>query len=121
MDEEGSFYIVQRKKDLILVSGFNVYPTEVEEVLFTHIVVKEAAVIGVNDQYRGESVKAFVVLKDAVTASPELTEELLEHCRGRLARYKVPSTIEFIVSLPKSAVGKVLRRELKEAEEAKRQ
>ena len=121
MDEEGSFYIVQRKKDLILVSGFNVYPTEVEEVLFTHVAVKEAAVIGVNDPYRGESVKAFVVLKDDVTASPELTEELLVHCRGRLARYKVPSTVEFIVSLPKSAVGKVLRRELKETEEAKRQ
>ncbi|PYT02349.1 MAG: long-chain fatty acid--CoA ligase [Acidobacteria bacterium] len=121
MDEEGSFYIVQRKKDLILVSGFNVYPTEVEEVLFTHVAVKEAAVIGVNDPYRGESVKAFVVLKDDVTASSELIEELLEHCRGSLARYKVPSTIEIIVSLPKSAVGKVLRRELKETEEAKQQ
>jgi long-chain acyl-CoA synthetase len=121
MDEEGSFYIVQRKKDLILVSGFNVYPTEVEEVLFTHVAVKEAAVIGVNDPYRGESVKAFVVLKEHVTASTELTEGILEHCRARLARYKVPSTIEFIVSLPKSAVGKVLRRELKEAEEAKQQ
>jgi long-chain acyl-CoA synthetase len=121
MDEEGSFYIVQRKKDLILVSGFNVYPTEVEEVLFTHVAVKEAAVIGVNDPYRGESVKAFVVLKEHETASTELTEGILEHCRGRLARYKVPSTLEFIVSLPKSAVGKVLRRELKEAEEAKQQ
>jgi len=120
MDEDGYFYIVQRKKDLILVSGFNVYPTEVEEVLFTHAVVKEAAVIGVNDPYRGESVKAFVVLKeDAHPASPELAEELAEYCRGRLARYKVPSTIEFIESLPKSAVGKVLRRELKEAEDAK--
>ena len=122
MDEDGYFYIVQRKKDLILVSGFNVYPTEVEEVLFTHAVVKEAAVIGVNDPYRGEAVKAFVVLKEDMQASsPELTEELLEYCRGRLARYKVPSTLEFVESLPKSAVGKVLRRELKEAEEAKQQ
>jgi long-chain acyl-CoA synthetase len=120
MDEDGYFYIVQRKKDLILVSGFNVYPTEVEEVLFTHSAVKEAAVIGVNDPYRGEAVKAFVILKeDAPAASTGLAEELVEHCRGRLAKYKVPSSIEFIESLPKTAVGKVLRRELKEAEEAK--
>lgn len=121
MDEDGYFYIVQRKKDLILVSGFNVYPTEVEEVLFTHFAVREAAVIGINDPYRGEAVKAFVVLKEDVAGTPELTEELLEYCRGRLARYKVPSIIEFIASLPKSAVGKVLRREMREAEEAKRQ
>jgi long-chain acyl-CoA synthetase len=119
MDEDGYFYIVQRKKDLILVSGFNVYPTEIEEVLFTHAAVKEAAVIGVSNQYRGEAVKAFIVLKEDVQAAPELAEELTEYCRGRLARYKVPSIIEFIGSLPKSAVGKVLRRELKEAEEAK--
>jgi long-chain acyl-CoA synthetase len=120
MDADGYFYIVQRKKDLILVSGFNVYPTEVEEVLFTHGAVKEAAVIGLNDPYRGEAVKAFVVLKEHVQAgSPGLAEELIEYCRGRLAKYKVPSSIEFIESLPKTAVGKVLRRELKEAEEAK--
>ena len=121
MDEDGYFYIVQRKKDLILVSGFNVYPTEIEEVLFTHPAVKEAAVIGLSDQYRGEAVKAFIVLKEDVRAAPELAEELTEYCRGRLAKYKVPSTIEFIGSLSKSAVGKVLRRELKEAEEAKQQ
>ena len=121
MDKDGYFYIVQRKKDLILVSGFNVYPTEVEEVLFTHASVKEAAVIGISDPYRGEAVKAFVVLKaEGQLASPELAEELIEFCRGRLARYKVPSTIEFIESLPKTAVGKVLRRELKETEEARR-
>ncbi|HWN99911.1 MAG TPA: AMP-binding protein, partial [Blastocatellia bacterium] len=121
MDEDGYFYIVQRKKDLILVSGFNVYPTEIEEVLFTHSAVKEAVVIGVKDSYRGEAVKAFIVLKEEAGArSVELAEELTEYCRGRLAKYKVPSTIEFIESLPKSAVGKVLRRELKEAEEAKR-
>jgi long-chain acyl-CoA synthetase len=120
MDEDGYFYIVQRKKDMILVSGFNVYPNEVEDVLFTHAMVKEAAVIGVNDPYRGEAVKAFVVLReDTRAASPELASELIEHCKTKLARYKVPSTIEFTVSLPKSAVGKVLRRELREAEEEK--
>jgi long-chain acyl-CoA synthetase len=120
MDSDGYFYIVQRKKDMILVSGFNVYPNEVEDVMFTHEAVKEAAVIGVRDPYRGEAVKAFVVLRENTrTASAELGLQLIDYCRGRLAKYKVPSTIEFVQSLPKSAVGKVLRRELKEAEEAK--
>lgn len=111
MDEDGYFYIVQRKKDMILVSGFNVYPNEIEDVLFTHPAVKECAVIGVPDQYRGEAVKAFVVLKEGTTAS---AEELQAFCRERLAKYKLPSLIEFIDALPKSAVGKVLRRELRE-------
>jgi long-chain acyl-CoA synthetase len=120
MDEDGYFYIVQRKKDMILVSGFNVYPNEVEDVLFTHATVKEAAVIGVTDPYRGEAVKAFVVLREnAGAGSSELASELIDYCKTKLARYKVPSTIEFTVSLPKSAVGKVLRRELREAEETK--
>jgi long-chain acyl-CoA synthetase len=120
MDEDGYFYIVQRKKDMILVSGFNVYPNEVEDVMFTHEAVKEAAVIGISDPYRGEAVKAFVVLReDTPAASTELALELIAYCRSRLAKYKVPSTIEFVESLPKSAVGKVLRRELKAAEEAK--
>jgi long-chain acyl-CoA synthetase len=117
MDEDGYFYIVQRKKDMIIVSGFNVYPNEVEEVLFTHPAVKEAAVIGVPCSYRGEAVKAFIVLKPEAQAA---AEELIEHCRAHLARYKVPSLIEFAESLPKSAVGKVLRRELREAEDARR-
>jgi len=92
MDEDGYFYIVHRKKDLILVGGFNVYPTEVEDVLFTHAAVKEAAVIGVNDPYRGEAVKAFVVLKeDAQVASPELAEELTE-ADWRDTRYLQPSS-----------------------------
>ncbi|HSE98100.1 MAG TPA: AMP-binding protein, partial [Blastocatellia bacterium] len=117
MDEDGYFYIVQRKKDMIIVSGFNVYPNEVEDVLFTHAAVKEAAVIGVPDTYRGEAVKAFIVLKPDAQATGE---ELIEHCRARLARYKVPSLIEFAETLPKSAIGKVLRRELREAEEARR-
>jgi long-chain acyl-CoA synthetase len=113
MDEDGYFYIVQRKKDMILVSGFNVYPNEIEDVLFTHPAIKECAVIGVPDQYRGEAVKAFVVLKEGTMAS---AEELQAFCRERLAKYKLPSLIEFIDALPKSAVGKVLRRELRELE-----
>ncbi|MEN3334816.1 MAG: long-chain acyl-CoA synthetase [Blastocatellia bacterium] len=117
MDEDGYFYIVQRKKDMIIVSGFNVYPNEVEEVLFTHPSVKEAAVIGVPCAYRGEAVKAFIVLKPDSQAA---AEELIDYCRAHLARYKVPSLIEFAESLPKSAVGKVLRRELREAEDARR-
>jgi long-chain acyl-CoA synthetase len=116
MDEDGYFYIVQRKKDMILVSGYNVYPNEIEDVLFMHAAVKECAVIGVSDQYRGEAVKAFIVLKDGATAS---VEEIQAFCRERLAKYKLPTQIEFLEALPKSAVGKVLRRELREREEAK--
>jgi len=113
MDEDGFFYIVQRKKDLIIVSGFNVYPNEVEDVIFTHPGVVEAAVIGVPDAYRGEAVKAFVVAKPGVSVTPE---ELIEYCRERLAKYKLPTHIVFVTALPKSAVGKVLRRELRELE-----
>jgi long-chain acyl-CoA synthetase len=111
MDEDGFFYIVQRKKDMIIVSGFNVYPNEVEDVLFTHPAVLEAAVIGVPDQYRGEAVKAFITLRSGANAT---ADEVIEFCRANLAKYKVPSLIEFMPSLPKSAVGKVLRRELRE-------
>jgi long-chain acyl-CoA synthetase len=113
MDSDGFFYIVQRKKDMIIVSGFNVYPGEVEDVLFAHPAVMEAAVIGVPDEYRGEKVKAFVVLKSGV----EVTQEnLLEHCKANLAKFKIPSIIEVVESLPKSNVGKVLRRSLREME-----
>lgn len=116
MDEDGFFYIVQRKKDMIIVSGFNVYPNEVEDVLFTHPDVIEAAVIGVPDAYRGEAVKAFVVLKAGAAVS---AEDLIAFCRDRMAKYKVPSAVEFLDALPKSAVGKVLRRTLREREEQK--
>lgn len=116
MDDDGFFYIVQRKKDMIIVSGFNVYPNEVEDVLFTHPAILEAAVIGVPDAYRGEAVKAFIVLKPEATADQET---LLEFCRSNLAKYKVPSQIEILPALPKSAVGKVLRRELREMETRK--
>jgi long-chain acyl-CoA synthetase len=116
MDEDGFFYIVQRKKDMIIVSGFNVYPNEVEDVLFTHPAVLEAAVIGVPDPYRGEAVKAFITLRPGAAAT---VDEVIEFCRANLAKYKVPTLVEFMTSLPKSAVGKVLRRELREMESQK--
>ncbi|MGD8624614.1 MAG: long-chain fatty acid--CoA ligase [Anaerolineae bacterium] len=109
MDDEGYFQIVDRKKDMIICGGFNVYPRDVEEVLFQHPAVAEAAVVGVPDEYRGESVKAFVVLKEGEAVDES---ELLAFCREHLARYKVPASIEFRTDLPKSTVGKVLRREL---------
>jgi long-chain acyl-CoA synthetase len=111
MDEDGFAYIVQRKKDMIIVSGFNVYPSEVEGVLYTHAAVMEAGVIGIPDDYRGESVKAFVVLKNGATTTPE---ELIEHCKRDLAEFKVPCEIEFREKLPKTAVGKILYRVLRE-------
>jgi long-chain acyl-CoA synthetase len=111
MDEEGYFYIIDRKKDLIIASGFNVYPREVEEVLYEHPKILEAAVIGIPDPYRGETVKAFVVLKKDQKATEE---EILDFCRKNLAAYKVPTQIEFKDQLPKTLVGKVLRRVLRE-------
>jgi len=111
MDEDGFFYIVDRKKDMIIASGFNVYPREIEEVLYTHPAIQEAAVLGVPDEYRGETVVAFIVLKAGKTTSKE---ELDKFCRESLAAYKVPRVYEFRTELPKTMVGKVLRRELRE-------
>jgi long-chain acyl-CoA synthetase len=115
VDAEGYFYIVDRKKDLIIAGGYNVYPREVEEVLFEHPQIKEATVIGVPDQYRGETVKAFVVAKDgqALTA-----DEVIGFCRERLAAYKLPRIVEIRESLPKSGVGKYLRRVLRDEKSA---
>lgn len=111
MDADGFFYIVDRKKDMIIVSGYNVYPREVEEVLYMHPAVMEAAVIGIPDPYKGEVPKAFVACKPGhhVTA-----EEILAHCRRHLAPYKVPREVEFRSELPKTSVGKILRRALRE-------
>jgi long-chain acyl-CoA synthetase len=109
MDDEGYFQIVDRKKDMIICGGFNVYPRDVEEVLFRHPAVHEAAVVGIPDEYRGETVKAFVVLRQHASANEE---EIIAFCRERLANYKVPTAVEFQQELPKSTVGKVLRREL---------
>jgi long-chain acyl-CoA synthetase len=111
MDADGFTYIVQRKKDMIIVSGFNVYPGEIESVLFTHPAVMEACVIGVPDPYRGEAVKAFVVPKPGAAAT---VDELKAHCAKDLAEFKRPSQIEIRESLPKSAVGKILRRMLRD-------
>jgi long-chain acyl-CoA synthetase len=109
VDEEGYFQIVDRKKDMIICGGFNVYPRDVEEVLFKHPAVTEAAVVGTPDEYRGETVRAFVVLADDSSATED---EIIAFCREHLATYKVPSSISFRSELPKSTVGKVLRREL---------
>jgi len=113
MDEDGYFYVLERAKDLIIASGFNVYPREVEEVLFHHPAVEEAAVVGVPDEYRGETVAAFVVLKAGFTASEETKHDILAYCKQALTAYKVPKILEFRTSLPKSLIGKVLRRELR--------
>ncbi|MGQ9687581.1 MAG: long-chain-fatty-acid--CoA ligase [Desulfobaccales bacterium] len=115
MDEKGYFYIIDRKKDLIIDGGLKIYPREVEEVLYQHPQVQEAVVYGVPDPYRGEQVKAVIVTRPgtAITA-----EEILKFCTPRLAAYKMPKIIEFRAELPKSVVGKVLRRLLREAEAA---
>lgn len=114
MDEKGYFYIADRSKDLIVASGFNVYPREVEEVLYRHEAVSEAAVIGIPDEYRGENVAAVIVLKAGFTPSDEVRDSILEHCKKELTRYKVPKIIEFRETLPKSLIGKVLRREVRD-------
>jgi long-chain acyl-CoA synthetase len=113
MDEQGYFYIVDREKDLIIASGYNVYPREVEEVIYQHPQVAEAAVIGVPHPYRGETVKAFIVPRSGEELNDE---EIIAFCRERLAAYKAPRLIEFRDSLPKTAVGKILKRELREEE-----
>jgi long-chain acyl-CoA synthetase len=123
MDENGYFYVVDRKKDMIIAGGFNIYPREVEEVLYEHEAIQECVVAGIPDPYRGETVKAYIVLKEG----KEVTEkELNEYCRQNLASYKVPRFYEFRDELPKTAVGKILRRTLvdeekqrQEAQEAK--
>jgi len=109
MDEQGYFQIVDRKKDMIICGGFNVYPRDVEDVLYKHPDVREAAVVGIPDEYRGETVRAFVVLAEG---SSTTEDEIVAFCREHLANYKVPSNITFRSELPKSTVGKVLRREL---------
>ena len=111
MDEDGFFYIVDRKKDLIIASGYNIYPREVEEVLYAHPAVLEAAVVGVPDEYRGETVHAAVVFKEGQSASEK---DLIQYCRRHLSPYKAPRSVEVRTELPKTAVGKVLRRGLRE-------
>jgi long-chain acyl-CoA synthetase len=110
MDKDGWFYLVDRKKDMIIASGFKVWPREVEDVLYTHPAVREVAVIGVPDAYRGETVKAFVSFKAGASAS---VEELIDWCHPRMATYKRPHAIEIVEDLPKTVTGKILRRMLK--------
>lgn len=115
-DEDGYLFIVDRKKDMIIAGGFNIYPREIDEVLFQHPKVSEAVALGVKDEYRGETVKAFIVLKEGETCT---SEEIISFCKEKLAPYKVPKLVEFRESIPKSAVGKILRKALREEEEAK--
>jgi long-chain acyl-CoA synthetase len=117
MDDDGFFYIVDRKKDLIIASGFNIFPREVEEILHQHPAVQDVVVFGVPESYRGETVMAIIVPKAGRTVT---AEELIGFCRGRLAAYKVPAIIEFSQELPKTLVGKVLRRQLRQEVMAKK-
>jgi len=115
-DEDDYFFIVDRKKDMIIAGGYNIYPREIDEVLYQNPKVQDAVAVGVPDAYRGETVKAFVVLKPGVSASEE---EIITFCKEKLAVYKVPKSVEFRAALPKSMVGKILRKELRVEEEAR--
>ena len=112
-DEDGYLTIVDRKKDMIIAAGYNIYPVEIDNVLFEHPKILEACAVGVPDRYRGETLKAFIVTKEGETLTEE---EVIAYCRERLASYKVPREIEFVEALPKSVVGKILRRELRDQE-----
>ena len=118
MDEDGYFRIVDRKKEMIIAGGYNIYPRDVEEVLYQHPKILEAAVAGVSDAYRGETVKAYVVLKPGETAT---AEDIMAFCRERLAAFKSPKIVEFRESLPKTMIGKILRRQLVAEDQAKAQ
>jgi len=113
MDEDGWFYLVDRKKDLIVASGYKVWPRDVEDVIYQHPAVKETAVVGEPDPYRGETVKAFVALKEGMGASVT-PEEIISFCKARMAAYKYPRKVEFVAEIPKTLTGKFLRRELRE-------
>jgi long-chain acyl-CoA synthetase len=111
MDPDGWFYLVDRKKDMINAAGYKVWPREVEDVLYGHPAVREAAVVGVRDEYRGETVKAYVSLKPEASAT---AAELTDYCKANLAAYKYPRLVEFLDELPKTTTGKILRRELRD-------
>ena len=117
-DEDDYFAIVDRKKDMIIAGGYNIYPREVDEVLYQHPKIADAVAIGIADEYRGETVKAFVVLKEGETGT---AEEIISFCKKKLAAYKSPKFVEFRQELPKSAVGKILRKILKDEEAAKQE
>jgi len=117
MDEEGYFFIVDRIKDMIKTVGENVYPREVEEVLFTHPKVKDVVVVGLPEEFKGEKIKAYIILKEGMTAT---AAELIQFCREQLSKFKVPKEIEFRKELPKTLGGKVLRRVLRDEEMKKK-
>lgn len=116
-DEDGFLFIVDRKKDMIIAGGFNIYPREIDEILFQHPKIKEAVTVGIPDPYRGETVKAFIVPREGQTLT---AEEIIAFCKEKMAPYKVPKEIEFRAALPQSAVGKVLRKVLRDEEIRKR-
>jgi long-chain acyl-CoA synthetase len=110
IDADGYFYIVDRKKDLIIRGGMNIYPREIEEVVYTHPKVLEAAVVGIPDDMRGEEVKIYVSPREGETLTPE---EITEHVQANMAKYKWPKEVEVLPELPKGPTGKILKRELK--------
>jgi long-chain acyl-CoA synthetase len=116
-DEDDYFFIVDRKKDMIIAGGYNIYPREIDEVLYQHPKIKDAVTIGLPDAYRGETVKSYIVVKPGETLTEE---EVLAFCKEKLAPYKRPKFIEFRSDVPKSAVGKILRKQLRAEEEEKR-
>jgi long-chain acyl-CoA synthetase len=116
MDDDGFVFIIDRKKDMIICSGFNVYPRDIDEVLYQHPSVLEVCTIGIPDEKRGETVKAFIVLKEGVSATED---EMKKFCSQKLAPYKVPTHVEFIKELPRSSVGKPLRRVMRDMEQKK--
>jgi long-chain acyl-CoA synthetase len=116
VDQDGYFYITDRKRDLIIVSGFNVFPREIDEMVYQHPKVKEGITIGLPDLRKGERIKVYIVLKEGETATPE---EFIAYFKERLTPYKVPSEVEFRPELPKSMIGKILRRALREEESRK--
>ncbi len=113
LDDDGYLKIVDRKKDMVIAGGYNIYPVEIDNVLFEHPKILEACAVGVPDAYRGETIKAFIVLKKGETCT---AEEIIRFCKDRLAAYKVPKSVAFIDELPKTAVGKILRRKLRDQE-----
>lgn len=115
MNENGWFYVVDRKKDMIVASGYKVWPRDVEDVIYLHPAVKETAVVGVPDPYRGETVKAFVALKEGMEDSVT-PEEIISFCKARMAAYKYPRQMEIVSEIPKTLTGKFLRRVLREKE-----
>ena len=117
-DEDGYLTISDRKKDMICASGFNIYPKEVDEILFGHPKILEACCIGVPDEYRGETVKAYIVVQSGETLTEQ---EVIAYCKGKMTGYKVPAQVEFIDQLPKSAIGKIMRREVRDMDKKKRE